>query len=120
MWFVSCSALSSKVTFGGMSLFELLLGEKDMLVDDGIVFHELQFVGRVFGVLSCHIVVSRACIGHQPDQNAFSLRHFGSRMVQHGLVYSVELSFPDRPSMGCKVPSFLERLFNKAGEMKIM
>lgn len=35
-----------------------------MLVDDGIVFHELQLLGYVFRVLSCYIVVSRACIGH--------------------------------------------------------
>lgn len=57
--------------------FVFLLGEKNMLVDDGVVFHELKLMRCSFGVLSSNIVVSGACIGHEPNQNTFSLCHFG-------------------------------------------
>lgn len=41
-----------------VSLFEFLLYEEDMLVDDGVMLEQLQFVRRILRVLSLHVAES--------------------------------------------------------------
>lgn len=44
-----------------------MLGEEDVFLDDGVVFHELQLLGGPFRVFRGDVVKSAAGLGHETD-----------------------------------------------------
>lgn len=55
--------LSSPVYDGDCKLLlELLLGEEDMLIDDGVIFHQFKLERSVFWVFPLHVEVASASI----------------------------------------------------------
>ena len=62
-------------------LLELSLGEKDVFVDFGVVFEELQLLGQCARVLALYVEKSRACSTQQLHQ------YSGALLCCHHLPY---------------------------------